>query len=457
MSEANQVLTALASKRVLIVGLGKTGLSCVHFLNKHGIEVAVVDSRENPPGLEILQEKFPDIAVFIGSFQTDVFERADCVIVSPGVSIHELPIQVASARGAEIIGDVELFARLATAPVLAITGSNGKSTVTTLLGEMVQMSGLNVEVGGNLGIPVLDLLEEPAPDFYVLELSSFQLETTHSLNAAATTLLNLSEDHMDRYTGLDDYLSAKKRVFNGDGVVVLNKDDANVISLKNELERNHKVCIFTLNKPEAGEFGVKEHEQAQWLYFGDKALVPISKLKIKGTHNVANALAALALGQAVGLPMEAMVATLQIFPGLPHRTEWVANINGVDWFNDSKATNVGAAQAAINGLSENNLILIAGGQGKGQDFTPLRNTVSGKVKKVILIGEDGQLIDDALKGVTDTQYASDMQQAVKFAADAANSGDVILLSPACASFDMFSSYEERGQYFINAVNEVAKL
>jgi len=457
MSEANQILTALANKRVLIVGLGKTGLSCARFLNRHGVEVAITDSRETPPGLEVLQQELPDIAVFVGSFQAEVFERADYIIVSPGVSVQELHIQAASARGAEVVGDVELFARLAEAPVLAITGSNGKSTVTTLLGEMVRLSGLNVAVGGNLGTPVLDLLEQPVPDFYVLELSSFQLETTYSLNAKAATLLNVSEDHMDRYAGFDDYLLAKTRVFNGNGVVVLNKDDENVISLRGRLEKEHEISVFTLEKPEAGEFGVCTNDDELWIYFGEQALLPVSKLKIKGKHNVANALAALALGKAAGLDVDAMLNTLLIFPGLPHRTEWIANINGVDWFNDSKATNVGAAQAAINGIDANKLVLIAGGQSKGQDFSPLRETVSGKVKTVILLGEDSQLIGDVLKDVTDIKYAESMKEAVQLAVDSANPEDVVLLSPACASFDMFNGYEDRGQQFVNAVKEVATL
>lgn len=455
MSEANQILTALANKRVLIVGLGKTGLSCARFLSRRGVEVAITDSRETPPGLEVLQQELPDIAVFVGSFQAEAFERADCIIVSPGISVQELHIQAASARGTEVIGDVELFARLAEAPVLAITGSNGKSTVTTLLGEMVRLSGLNVAVGGNLGTPVLDLLEQPVPDFYVLELSSFQLETTYSLNARAATLLNVSEDHMDRYAGFDDYLLAKTRVFNGNGAVVLNKDDKHVISLRSGLEKEHEILVFTLEKPEAGEFGVCTNEDEPWLYFGEQALMPVSKLKIKGKHNVANALAALALGKAVGLNVDAMLNTLQIFPGLPHRTEWIANINGVDWFNDSKATNVGAAQAAINGIDANKMVLIAGGQGKGQDFSPLRETVSGKVKTVILLGEDSQLIGNVLKDVTDIKYAESMKEAVQLAAGSANPEDVVLLSPACASFDMFNGYEDRGQQFVNAVKEVA--
>jgi UDP-N-acetylmuramoylalanine--D-glutamate ligase len=456
MSEANQILSALADKRVLIVGLGKTGLSCARFLNKHNIEVAITDSRENPPGLEVLQAELPDIAVFVGSFQPGVFERADCIIVSPGVSVHELHIQAARARGAEIIGDIELFARLAEAPILAITGSNGKSTVTTLLGEMVRMAGLNVAVGGNLGTPALDLLEQPVPDFYVLELSSFQLETTYSLNAMVATLLNVSEDHMDRYASLDDYVQAKTRIFSGSGAVVLNKDDEAVISLRSELSASHSIAVFTLGKPEADEFGVCKNDGQQWLCFGNQMLMQVSELKIKGTHNVANALAALAMGKAAGLDMQAMLKTLQAFPGLPHRTQWVINVNGVDWFNDSKATNVGATEAAINGINTNNLILIAGGQGKGQDFLPLKEPVREKVKAVILLGEDGQHIGEFLNEVTNVHYVASMQEAVQLAAELACPGDVVLLSPACASFDMFTGYEDRGQQFINAVQEVVE-
>ena len=451
MSDA---ITALASKRVLIVGLGKTGLSCARFLNKRGIEVAVTDSRDNPPGLEVLQQELPDIAVFVGSFNAEVFERADVLIVSPGVSVNELQIQAAAARGVEIIGDVELFARLAEAPVIAITGSNGKSTVTTLLGEMIKAAGLNVAVGGNLGTPVLDLLEQPVPDFYVLELSSFQLETTSSLNAKASTLLNISEDHMDRYDTLEDYIQAKTRIFSGNGAVILNKDDNKVINLKEKLRHSHKIVEFTLAEPSADEYGVCLKDKQQWLCKGDEKLLAVNELKIKGKHNIANALAAMALGQAAGISTDAMLNALRVFPGLAHRTEWIANINGVDWFNDSKATNVGAAQAAINGIEANNLILIAGGQGKGQDFSPLKETVSNTVKTVILIGEDSWLLQQTLEGVAQLLLAESMEDAVSKAASIAQPGDVVLLSPACASFDMFSGYEERGKAFIAAVSEV---
>lgn len=450
----SNAITALADKRVLIVGLGKTGLSCARFLSKRGIEVAVTDSRDNPPGLESLKQELPDIAVFVGAFSQEVFERADVLIVSPGVPVNELHIQAARARGAEIIGDVELFARIAEAPVLAITGSNGKSTVTTLLGEMVRASGLNAAVGGNLGTPVLDLLEQPVPDFYVLELSSFQLETTSSLNAKAATLLNISEDHMDRYNSLDDYLIAKTRIFSGEGVVVLNKDDEQVIKLKERLKESHQVVEFTLGKPLPGEFGVCDKGNQQWLCIANENLLPTNKLKIKGKHNVANALAALTLGQAAGLPMDNMLQALQVFPGLPHRTQWVANINGVDWFNDSKATNVGAAQAAINGIEARHLVLIAGGQGKGQDFTPLKATVKERVSTVILLGEDRHLLEKALDGSAEIFVVDSMNEAVSKAASITQQGDVVLLSPACASFDMYSGYEERGNVFIRAVNEV---
>ncbi|MEJ2141738.1 MAG: UDP-N-acetylmuramoyl-L-alanine--D-glutamate ligase [Gammaproteobacteria bacterium] len=450
----SNAITALASKRVLIVGLGKTGLSCARFLNKRGIEVAVTDSRDNPPGLEKLKQELPDIAVFVGAFSQEVFERADVLIVSPGVSVNELHIQAAEARGAEVIGDVELFARIAEAPVLAITGSNGKSTVTTLLGEMVRVSGLNVAVGGNLGTPVLDLLEQPVPDFYVLELSSFQLETTSSLNAMVSTLLNISEDHMDRYNSLEEYIRAKTRIFSGNGTVVLNKDDVQVIKLKESLTKSHKIIEFTLEEPVVNEFGICNKDNQRWLCIANKNLLPVNKLKIKGMHNLANALAALALGQAAGLPMDTMLQALQAFPGLPHRTQWVANIEGVDWFNDSKATNVGAAQAAINGVEARQLILIAGGQGKGQDFSPLKETVQEKVSTVILLGEDSRLLKDMLDGSAEIFIVNTMNEAVNKAASIAQQGDAVLLSPACASFDMFSGYEERGNVFIKAVKEV---
>lgn len=443
----------LSHKRVLIVGLGKTGLSCARYLYDHGIEVAVTDSRAHPPALDELQENYPDVAIFVDGFSSEAFARATCLIVSPGISLREPLIVEARARGAEIIGDIELFARNVNAPVVAITGSNGKSTVTSLLGEMALAAGLDVRVGGNIGVPALELLHDPRPDLYVLELSSFQLETTESLNACAAAILNISEDHMDRYHDLHDYTAAKAKVYYGTGTLIVNLDDAAVMATAKLIRQGRDELGFTANKPAENQFGICKKDKQEFLCYGDKLLIATSDLKIKGKHNLVNALAALALGQEANLPLDKMLLGLKSFPGLPHRSQWVAEQNGVAWYNDSKATNVGAAIAAINGIDANNIILIAGGQAKGQDFSPLKDVVKNKVKHLILLGEDSALLGDELENSTEVSFVDDLKQAVSKANEIAITGDAVLLSPACASFDMYSGYEQRGDLFVVAVKE----
>ena len=454
--ESNEldIMDSLSHKRVLIVGLGKTGLSCARYLSAHGVEVAITDSRDNPPALNELQEAYPDIAVFAGGFNTAAFKRATCLIVSPGVSLHEPLIAEARVRGTEVVGDIELFARNVDAPVIAITGSNGKSTVTSLLGEMAKAAGLDVRVGGNIGVPALDLLHEPRPDLYVLELSSFQLETTESLNACAAAILNISEDHMDRYADLNDYTAAKAKVYYGTGTLVVNLDDKRVMATANLTRQGRNLSGFTTSTPKEKQFGICNKDNEDYLCFGTERLIAVSELKIKGQHNIANALAALALGQEANIPLAAMLVALKEFSGLPHRSQWVAEKNGVSWYNDSKATNVGAAIAAINGIKANRIILIAGGQAKGQDFSPLKEVVKNKVKHLVLLGEDAELLNNELSDYTEVSFANDLSEAVKKANKIATAGDVVLLSPACASFDMYSGYEQRGDLFVAAVKEV---
>jgi UDP-N-acetylmuramoylalanine--D-glutamate ligase len=454
--ESNEldIMDSLSHKRVLIVGLGKTGLSCARYLNAHGVEVAITDSRDHPPALNELQEAYPDIAVFTGGFNTAAFKRATCLIVSPGVSLREPLIAEARARGTEVVGDIELFARNVDAPVIAITGSNGKSTVTSLLGKMAKTAGLDVRVGGNIGVPALDLLHEPRPDLYVLELSSFQLETTESLNACAAAILNISEDHMDRYADLNDYTAAKAKVYYGTGTLVVNLDDKRVMATANLTRQGRNLSGFTTGKPEEKQFGICNKDNEDYLCFGAERLIAVSELKIKGQHNIANALAALALGQEANIPLAAMLVALKEFPGLPHRSQWVAEKNGVSWYNDSKATNVGAAIAAINGIQANKIILIAGGQAKGQDFSPLKDVVKNKVKHLVLLGEDAELLNNELSAYTEVSFANNLSVAVKKAKEVATAGDAVLLSPACASFDMYSGYEQRGDLFVAAVKEV---
>ena len=434
--------------RTLIVGLGKTGLSCARFLARRGLSIAVTDSRDNPPGLAALTQELPGVALFLGGFDDTAFVAADGIIVSPGVALQEPAIAAAIARGKPVLGDIELFARCVAAPVIAVTGSNGKSTVTALVGEMARLAGRDARIGGNLGTPALELLEEGVPDMYVLELSSFQLETTSSLNAKAAVVLNVSPDHLDRYRNVGDYLAAKRRIYRGDGVMVLNRDDASVATLRNGRRR----CMtFGLNEPADDEdYGVRIIAGAPWLVKGAEALVAASTLRIRGRHNLSNALAALALGETAGLEREPMLEALRKFPGLPHRTQWVAEIDGVQYYNDSKGTNIGATIAAINGLPHP-IVLIAGGLGKDQDFSLLRAVVKQHVRAVVLIGRDAYLIEEALDDVVPVSHALTMDDAIAMARNFARPGDTVLLSPACASFDMFNGFEHRGDTFVAAV------
>jgi len=431
----------------VIVGLGKTGLSVARYFAKRGETFAVMDSRETPPGLDEFRATFPQALLHLGGFDAAMLARAQRLIVSPGVALSESAIAAAVRDGAEALGDIELFARVARAPVIAITGANGKSTVTTLVGDMLREAGHDVRVGGNLGKPVLDLLEADEPECYVLELSSFQLETTSSLNAAAAAVLNISPDHLDRYGDVAEYVAAKQRIYHGDGVMVINADDPQVAAMA---EAGRKVVRFSLTAPAAGEFGVLPRSGHLWLVKGDDYLLSVAELRIKGMHNVANALAALALGEAIGLPMTAMLDTLRCFAGLPHRTQWVATHDGVEWYNDSKGTNVGATLAALKGMP-GKVVLIAGGQGKGQDFTPLRAAAADKARAVILLGQDAAIIEHALGDAVPVVQVTSMEEAVEQAARLARSGDAVLLSPACASFDMFKGYEHRGDAFSTAV------
>ncbi|VAW80675.1 UDP-N-acetylmuramoylalanine--D-glutamate ligase [hydrothermal vent metagenome] len=442
--EAGQAL------RTLVVGLGATGLSCARFLSRAGVSVAVTDSRDQPPGLETLQRELPDVALFLGGFDTEAFARAERIIISPGVSLREPLVAEAQARGVEIIGDVELFARHVSAPIIGITGSNGKSTVTTLLGLMVQQAGRNARVGGNLGVPALNLIEKNEPDVYVLELSSFQLEAVQGLSCLAAVVLNISPDHMDRYDSPLEYAKAKQAIYRHARLQVVNRDDAVAATLAHQ---NAPVVGFTVGEPRGCDYGVRQIGGALWVVHGDTALMSVAELRMPGRHNLANALAALALGDALGLPVETMLRVLRVFQGLPHRTEWVGEYEGVRWFNDSKATNIGAALAAVQGF-DGPLVLIAGGQGKGADFSELATGLDLRVRHVILLGEAAGEIEAALRGKISASRAIDMPEAVQLAAAQAQPGDTVLLSPACASFDMFSSYQQRGESFVQALQEV---
>jgi UDP-N-acetylmuramoylalanine--D-glutamate ligase len=442
--------------RALIVGLGKTGLSCARFLRGAGVPVAVTDTRRAPPALSQLRAELPDVALFLGGFRDAVFAAADCLVVSPGVSTAIPEIQAAAARGVPVLGDIELFAKTAQAPIVAITGSNGKSTVTTLVGSMARRAGRRVAVGGNLGEPALDLLSHEV-GLYVLELSSFQLETTHSLHPSVAAVLNLSADHMDRYPDLSAYAAAKARIFRRAEVAVVNLDDAIVTAMPTgDAERRG----FTLDAPAEGVFGVCAHDDEPWLCCGSNPWMPAGDLQIPGHHNRANALAALAIGAAAGLPQETMLAAARDFEGLAHRSELVGERAGVRWYDDSKGTNPGATVAALEGFAgtggRQRVVLIAGGDGKGADFSPLAGAVARAARAVVLIGRDAPRIADALRGHVPLQQAVDMDDAVRLAAALAQPGDSVLLSPACASFDMYESYAHRGEVFAAAVRRLTR-
>lgn len=432
-----------ATARLLIVGLGSTGYSAASFLQTTPIKFAVVDSRKTPPLIDAFREQMPDVPIFSGGFDQSAFEVATHLLVSPGVSLNEQSILKAIQAGVTIMSDIDLFACATDRPIIGITGSNGKSTVTSMLGEMANAAGLKTAIGGNLGTPALDLLQ-PAIELYVLELSSFQLERTTALNAKAATVLNISADHLDRHQGIEGYAKEKQRIFHGDGYLILNADDPMVMAMA-EPKRN---CL-TFSIKQTADFYLKSTDQDH-LMFGDQSLMTANELNLEGSHNLANALAALALGHAVGLDLNAMCNALKKFKGLPHRMQKVAETQGIRWVNDSKATNIGACIAALQGY-QRKVILIAGGDGKGADMTELAPIVQEKAKAVILMGKDAELIDRALNHCVPTRYANDMKEAVSIAAELASVGDSVLLSPACASLDQYKSYADRGNKFTEAV------
>lgn len=440
----------ITDKRYVVVGLGQTGLSCVRYLSDQGKSVMVMDTRENPPGLQELIQTFPQVKVTLGQLDEAALCAADEIILSPGLALSTPEIQAAQSKGVLIRGDIDLFAESAKAPVIAITGSNGKSTVTTLVGEMAKADGINVGVGGNLGVPALDLLSDDR-ELYVLELSSFQLETTRALNASSVVLLNLSEDHMDRYPSKMAYLQAKQRIFFGAKTVVVNDDEP----LSSPMVNTQMTLLhYGLSSPDIQKFSVITEAGQRYLCKGFDALIKVSELKVRGEHNISNSLAALALGDSVGISMRAMLDALKDFKGLAHRCEFVRSVNQVDYVNDSKGTNPGAVVTALNGLGKEipgKIVLIAGGDAKGADLSSLLEPVKKFVKALVLIGRDAGKFEDLLASCVPVQRASSMSDAVRSAAKLAKQGDLVLLSPACASFDMFKNYEHRGAVFAEEV------
>jgi UDP-N-acetylmuramoylalanine--D-glutamate ligase len=436
-----------AAERV-IVGLGATGLSVARYLHGLGLPFRVVDRSPAPSGIDELRRLDDSLELHSGELSEAQLAGADQLIVSPGVDPRQAPLQAARARGAELLGDIELFYRAATAPIVAITGTNGKSTVTSLVAAMASADGRRVRSGGNLGTPALDLLDDTA-DLYVLEVSSFQLQTVIAFRAQVAAFLNLCPDHLDRYDSVADYRAAKLRVHRGAGTVVCNADDPATWPLPDSAARQWR---FTGGVPRADEFGVVEYAGARYLARGRERLLAVTELGLLGRHNELNALAALAIGHALGLRHESMLQVLRGFRGLPHRCELVADQDGLRFVNDSKATNVGAAVAAIQGCAtRGRIVLIAGGIAKEPDFTPLREALAGRGRLALLLGTAAQSMAEQLEGAVAVERVPDMEAAVRRARQLGEPGDLVLLSPACASFDQFRDFAARGDAFRRAV------
>ena len=432
-------------RKVVIIGLGITGLSCVDFFLAQGVTPRVMDTRVSPPGLDKLPEA---VERYVGGINSDWLMASDLIIASPGIALSHPALSEAADAGIEIIGDIELFCREAQAPIVAITGSNGKSTVTTLVGEMARAAGWQVGVGGNIGLPALTLLKSPA-QLYVLELSSFQLETTYSLKAAAATILNVTEDHMDRYPlGMQQYRAAKLRIYENASVCVVNADDGMTMPVRGVDAR----CVsFGIN---LGDYHLTQQQGSTWLRAQGEKVLNTDEMTLVGQHNFTNALAALALADAVHIPRASSLKALTTFTGLPHRFQLVHEANGVRWINDSKATNVGSTEAALNGLQvKGTLWLLLGGDGKAADFSSLTPYLQGDSVQLFCFGRDGDALA-ALRPEIATRTET-MQQAMALIAPQVKAGDMVLLSPACASLDQFRNFEQRGDQFAQLAKELS--
>lgn len=424
------------NKIVTVIGLGKTGLSCVEFLTKKQADVRVIDTRQNPAGAEQLAKNIP---LHTGGLNLDWLLQSDIIVISPGLAVKTPEIQTALSAGVEVIGDIELFCREADKPIIAITGSNGKSTVTSLVAEMAKAAGLNVGMGGNIGIPALSLLEQNH-DLYVLELSSFQLETTYSLKAVAATVLNISEDHMNRYTDLEDYRQAKLKIYHQCQTAVINAED----SLTKEDNRQSARVQLSFGEHNA-DYWLKTDNGKQYLMAKDEVILPCDEVKLVGRHNYMNALAAIGLVQAAGIKTAGIQTALRTFTGLDHRFQLAHFADGVRWINDSKATNVGSTVAALTGLHlTGTLHLLLGGDGKNADFSELQKLINKPYIHCYCFGQDGKQLAalSAQSHLFDT-----MEQAIEYLRPQLKAGDMVLLSPACASLDQFASFEKRGEEF----------
>ncbi|MFI4918428.1 MAG: UDP-N-acetylmuramoyl-L-alanine--D-glutamate ligase [Legionellales bacterium] len=439
----------------LVAGLGKTGLSIARYLHRKKVSFVVFDTRNEAPGLAEFRTEFPHVTVYLQEFPEALISNLSDIITSPGLPLDSLFLKKALQSGVAVYGDIECLAREISAPVIAITGTNGKSTVTTLVGEMAQAAGFRVAVAGNIGTPVLDLLDDGNQyDLWVLELSSFQLDLTASLTSAVATVLNVTPDHLDRHHTLEAYVQAKQRIYSHAQAAVFNREDR--ATVPTAAYAANLACIsFGQNTPEPGHWGLIKQDGKMYLAKGHDGLFPIDNLLIKGVHNWLNALAACALADAAGIPRQSIIKVLRSFSGLPHRCQWVRSLAGVEWINDSKGTNVGATISAINGIGgtmQGKIVLIAGGQGKGADFNELRQPLADFVRSMVLIGEDADKIELALTGVVPIVRAASLDHAVVLAQAQAQPGDVVLLSPACASLDMFRDFNHRGERFTALVN-----
>ena len=438
--------SSAAAAQTLVYGMGNTGLSVARFLARRNTDAVYVDTRSEPPGLDALKKIQPHAEIALGTPSAGLLNGIRRIIVSPGISDQDAFLASARDAGIDVVSDIDLFVEHARAPFVAITGSNGKSTVTTLLALMCNAAGRPAHAGGNLGEPALDLLAAETPEFYVLELSSFQLQRTRTLPAAVSVLLNVSPDHLDWHRDEAEYREAKYRVLREARAVVINRMD-------DEARRRVTAATcrsFALNEPRRRNLGITQHDGAAWLTRGDERLLATTEMKLVGVHNQENALAALAAGDILGLDVPAMLSVLKTFPGLPHRMQSVRHLRDVHYINDSKATNVAAAIASVNSI-DGTVVLIAGGQGKGGDFAMFADAVHDRLRAAILIGEDAQQMQEAFAGRADTRLAGSLDDAVKLAAEIAKPGDAVLLAPACASFDQFPNYMQRGIAFCKAV------
>ena len=470
------LLTAFKNKQILVLGAGLTGMSCARFLAAQGLCFAVNDSRSNPfahgYNQQAFNTEFPQVSLSLGQWNSELIASAEVILISPGIDSSIAEIAAFIKADCQMLGDVELFCQINNQrrnPInlLAVTGSNGKSTVVSLVHYLAKQLGINAKLGGNIGQPVLDLYTpshsneaEALPELVILELSSFQLETLKSMQAIATTVLNVSDDHLDRHQTMANYQAIKQSIYQQGQLAITNRDDAATKTINQN--QNQRQLSFGSDRPSDNQFGVNMLAGKGYLAFGDENLIAFDELPLAGMHNALNYLAALALGYSAGWSLTAMVKKLVGFTGLEHRCQRINTCDGIAWINDSKATNVGATLAAINGLAstlsaEQSLILIAGGDGKGADFTPLKEPFKQYVSQVITLGKDGDKIGELTNEMVNSQQVSNLHAAVKLAQSHAKAGDIVLLSPACASIDMFKNFAERGEQFMAIVKDLTEV